>query len=144
MNKRENTVENFLSLLSFMRGRIFRPAELITRNHLSPLQMHAISILHKEGNVTMTELAERLKISKQQLTSIVNKLIDSGMVVRKADEQDRRLVRLEITDTGRGSFHALHAELKRNFAEKLSQLSDAELDELGQLLTRILEILKKI
>lgn len=134
----------FLSLLSIMREKFFRPGEKITRPQLSHAQFHAISMLHQRGPLHISELANEMKISKQQTTPLICKLIQSGLVVRKTDEHDRRIVRLEITETGRSTFEELRLEIKQAFAAKLEVLPDMELDELDQMIRRIREILQGV
>ena len=85
-----------------------------------------------------------MKISKQQITPLICKLIDSGLVVREADEHDRRIVRIEITEAGRETVEDLMQEIKQVFIVKLEVLTDQDLDELGQMLRRIREILEQV
>jgi DNA-binding MarR family transcriptional regulator len=65
-------------------------------------------------------------------------------VVRKADQHDRRIVRVEMTGAGKSTFDELMTEVKRVFAAKLAVLSDTDLDELGQMMRRIREILDHV
>ena len=90
----------------------------------------------------MTELAHEMQISKQQLTPLICKLINNGLLVRKADENDRRVVRIEITETGRSQIEELLPKIKLALIEMLETIPGAELEELEQMLKRIHEILK--
>lgn len=144
MSSLENVVDNYLSLLGYMRDNFFRPVEQMTKNRLSPAQFHAVSILCHKGSLTMSELAGELKVSKQQLTPLIYRLIDNDLVVRKADVHDRRIVRIEITETGRCTFKDLKSEIKQSLSERLSILSDNELDELERMLFRTQEIMKSV
>jgi len=142
MSNLENVAEKFLSLLGHIRDNYFKPAEQITRSRLSPAQFYAISILYRKVSLTMSELAAEMKISKQQLTPIIAKLIDNHLVIRKTDERDRRIILIAITESGMSAYKALIAQIKSNFTEKLSELSDQELDELEKTVSRMQEILK--
>lgn len=142
MSKMENVADEFLRLLEYIRDNYFKPAEQITRSRLSPAQFYAISILFRKDSLPMSELAAEMKISKQQLTPIIGRLIDDNLAVRKTDENDRRIVRIEIAELGRSIFKALSAQIKGNFTEKLSEIPDKELDELKQMVIRMQEILK--
>lgn len=135
---------DFLTLLGYIREKFFRPAELITRTRLSHAQFHAVSILRRKGSLSMSELAHEMQISKQQLTPLVYKLIDNGLLVRKTDENDRRIVRIEVSESGKSMYEELHAEIKTAIVEKLKTLPGTELDELEQMLKRIHEILKNV
>jgi len=144
MSTLERASDNLLALLGYIRDNFFRPAEQITRTRLSHAQFHAVSILNSKGPLPMTELASEMKISKQQLTPLICKLIDSDMAVRKTDIHDRRIVRIEITETGRIAYKKLGAEIKQFFRDKLQALPDTDLEELEQCLTRAREILKSV
>ncbi|NPV90604.1 MAG: MarR family transcriptional regulator [Firmicutes bacterium] len=144
MSSHDNVVDEFLTLLGFMRERFFRPATQMTRNWLSPGQFHALVILDKNGPMSMSELAGEMKVSKQQLTPLINKLIDSGLAARKTDESDRRIIRIEITDSGGDKVHSLMTEMRQRFRKRIQVLPEHELAELDQMLKRIKEILSHI
>ena len=142
MSNSDNVAVEFLSLLAHIRDNYFKPAEQIARSQLSPTQFHAISILYRKGSLPMSELAADMKISKQQLTPIIARLNESNLVIRKSDNNDRRVVRIELNEPGRTIYKSLFARIKTNFIEKLSEIPDDELDELMQMVTRMQEILR--
>jgi len=144
INSLENVAGEFLALLAYMKDKFFRPLEQITRSRLSHVQFYAVSLLHRKGSLSMSELAQEMQISKQQLTPLVYKLINLGLLARKADENDRRIVRIEVTERGRNTVEELFNEIKLDLVEKLRKLPCRELGELEQMLKRIQEILKNI
>ncbi|OPX88487.1 MAG: HTH-type transcriptional regulator MhqR [Pelotomaculum sp. PtaB.Bin104] len=144
MRDLEELVSNFLVVLADMRDKFIRPADLIARSRLGPLQFYALSVLYREGSLSMSELAGEMQVSKQQLTPLVDRLIENGLLVRKADENDRRKVLLAVTGPGRGLYDALYGEITYSIAEKFKTLPLRELEELEQLLKRGHEILKSI
>jgi DNA-binding MarR family transcriptional regulator len=144
MNKAENVAGIFLLLFGEMHDKFTRPGEKIARLRLAPAQFHALSCLYRQGPLSISELASELKISKQQTTPLICRLIDSGLVMRKADEHDRRIVRVEITGAGKSAFEELEAEVKRVFAAKLEVLPDTDLDELDRMIPRVRKILERV
>jgi DNA-binding MarR family transcriptional regulator len=144
MNKVENVAGTFLLLFGEMHEKFTRPGEKIARLRLAPAQFHALSLLFRQRSLTISELASELKISKQQTTPLICRLINSGLVVRKADEHDRRVVRIEINEAGKSTFRELETEVKRVFAAKLEVLPDTDLDELGRMIQRIRVILDRV
>src|SRR5262245_25129777 len=82
-------------------------------------------------------LARAMHIEGPTLTRHLDGLEEAGLVVRTREPNDRRAVRVELTDAGR----AKHAELLRaviGFDRRLtSGLGAAELDELRGLLERL-------
>lgn len=140
----ENVAGEFMALLADMKDKFFRPLEQITRSRLSHVQFYAVSLLHRKGSLSMSEMSHEMQISKQQLTPLVYKLIEQGLLVRRADEYDRRIIRIEVTEKGRNTIDELIAEANLDLIQKLSTLSRAELNDLEQMLKRIQEILKNV
>lgn len=144
MNKAENVAGDFLLLFVDMHEKFTRPGEKIARLRIAPAQFHALSLLFRHGPLSTSELAGELKISKQQTTPLISRLIDNDLAARKMDERDRRIVRIEITEAGMKMIEELWLQVKQVFAAKLEVLPDQELDELEPLIRRAREILKKV
>jgi DNA-binding MarR family transcriptional regulator len=68
---------------------------------LSLAGLGVLRILISDDGLKASEVAERAWSSPGTLTSVVNTLVRDGFVERRADETDRRIVRLYITDQGR-------------------------------------------
>jgi DNA-binding MarR family transcriptional regulator len=68
---------------------------------LSPAGLGVLRVLMGEDGLKASEVADRAWSSPGTLTSVVNTLVRDGFVERRADEADRRVVRLYITDQGR-------------------------------------------
>ena len=86
----------------------------------------------------MTQLASRLMVSKQQLTKIVDVLVEKNLVYRLSDENNRRHVLLDLTESGTQAVDTL----QRLQAEKAADLfSDISYEEHRQLMCglRLLE-----
>jgi DNA-binding MarR family transcriptional regulator len=60
-----------------------------------------LRVLMGSDGLKSSELADRAWSSPGTITSVVNTLVRDGFVERRADESDRRVVRLYITDSGR-------------------------------------------
>jgi MarR family transcriptional regulator, organic hydroperoxide resistance regulator len=60
-----------------------------------------LRVLVAEDGLKASEVADRAWSNPATLTSVVNTLVKDGFVVRKADDADRRVVRLYLTEPGR-------------------------------------------
>lgn len=137
MTKVEKVTGDLLTFMGTVKNRFFRPMELVARNRLSPTQFHTLTLLYRRSSLPMSELAGYLKISKQQLTPLVAKMAECGLLERKLDETDRRMVRLEITEAGRDTYRSVFSEMRRKLIDQLGQLPEESLDELENLLGRL-------
>ncbi|MDQ2677465.1 MAG: MarR family transcriptional regulator [Actinomycetota bacterium] len=58
--------------------------------------------LHAAGRpVRMGELADRVLITRPTVTRLVGRLVDQGLVERTGDAEDRRTVRVSLSQAGR-------------------------------------------
>jgi DNA-binding MarR family transcriptional regulator len=71
-----------------------------------PLQYYDV-MLHvseSDGGLRMTDLAERIVLSKSGLTSLVDRMEGDGLVQRRPDPADRRATRIVLTPEGERRF----------------------------------------
>jgi DNA-binding MarR family transcriptional regulator len=92
---------------------------------LTPPQIHTLISLGHDGGLPMGELARRGGITEKTMTGIVDRLEQSGHVQRERDADDRRLVRVRLTDTGREAFATIEGHVKSRLRGFL-ELIDAE------------------
>lgn len=63
-----------------------------------------------EGGLTMTEVSRRMMVTNGATTSLVDRLVEDGLVRREAHPQDRRTNIITLTDQGRERFLAMAQE----------------------------------
>ncbi len=104
---------------------------------LSGQELHVVERLGDDGPAMMRELAEYLNLAANSVTSLVDGLERRGVVRRTRSEEDRRVVRVELTDAGwaahRGGVNEMLAVLK----SMLKALSSAEQETFVALFRKI-------
>jgi DNA-binding MarR family transcriptional regulator len=80
---------------------------------LSPPQVRALAVLDPDRPVPMSELAEALHCDNSNVTGIVDRLEDRGLVERRSATHDRRVKMLAVTPRG--------AEVRERLAERLDE-----------------------
>ncbi|MCU0733504.1 MAG: MarR family transcriptional regulator [Hyphomonas sp.] len=68
---------------------------------LSVPQFDLLSTLSEGEGITQSELAERLYVTKGNVSGLVDRLVDAGLVERRAIANDRRSYALHLTAHGR-------------------------------------------
>jgi DNA-binding MarR family transcriptional regulator len=64
-------------------------------------QVMLLMQVYKQEGVTQIELAERLSLNGATVSEMLQRLEDMQLIVRQRDAEDRRLVRVYLTDDGR-------------------------------------------
>ena len=73
----------------------------LKRIGLSIPQFDLLSTLTEREGLTQQELAERLYVTKGNVSGLVDRLVEAGLVERRAIAGDRRSHALHLTDKGR-------------------------------------------
>jgi DNA-binding MarR family transcriptional regulator len=105
---------------------------------LSPAQASALGTVNRLDTLTLGELAAAEQVQPPTATRLVTSLEKAGLVARKNDDIDRRVVRVKITAEGRRTLERIR-NLKNAYLERrLAALDPAE-RELAETLTGLLE-----
>ena len=89
---------------------------------ISITEIHTIEAIGAYSETSMSEIAQKLKITVSTLTTAINKLIKKGYVERKRIEEDRRVVLVKLTKRGKLAFRLhekFHGEMINNAIEGL-------------------------
>ncbi|MDF0480016.1 MarR family transcriptional regulator [Vagococcus sp. PNs007] len=99
---------------------------------ISVKEMHTIEAIGLHDTKTSSEVAEKLSITVGTLTVAINNLVKKDYVERVRTDEDRRVVRLKLTNKGR-LFYRAHAQFHKNMVEAaLSDMSEEEQDAISK------------
>lgn len=143
MTECEKTAKSLLSLLPYMHEKFLNPMERLNMHQMSKLHFFAIMLLYRKGPQTMSQLAQIMQVSKQQLTPLVNRILEQRQAERLTDPQDRRLVRIALTDSGKDFIEETMKKNLSALSQRLQVLPEEDLNELGTKMLRIRELLEK-
>ncbi len=93
---------------------------------LNMQELRVVEFLGNEGPRMMRELAKHLAVAVNSMTSIVDSLERKELVRRHRSEEDRRVVRVELTDAGREIYQSLVEVNLRLFRSMLGALTQDE------------------
>ena len=113
-------------------------------NQLSKTQADAVMRIALFGPASMTELASGLGVSKEHVTRAVAGLEEQGLVTKRRNNENRRIVEAVLTEKGEEAVTAIRLASIERLEKPLSSLSPAERDELVDLSTRAVALLLKV
>lgn len=100
-------------------------------------QMHALIFIRERKGITMKELAHAFQVTSPSATALVDRLQGMGLVRRKHDSRNRKLVRLFITKDGEKVLRRKMAFTKQMIAGMLAGLSSGDQTTLLSLLRKV-------
>lgn len=137
----EELQELVLRLLPMWQFRLAKPFKSLLHDGISPNMYNCMSVLKSKGSpMSMGELSTEMHMTKQQMTKLVNRLIELDMVQRIGDEADRRIVRISLTEKA-NDYLGRFSALQTNYYSRLfSAMDEADRDELGNALTTLCRV----
>jgi DNA-binding MarR family transcriptional regulator len=118
--------------------RLARQLRQTSDSDLSPTQSAVLATLANHGPVTLGELAELERVASPTITKVTGLLQERGLVVKVTDAEDRRFVRVELTDEGQSLVDRSRARKTAWLARQLQDLPSEELEQLAAA-TEVLE-----
>ncbi|MDO4813608.1 MAG: MarR family winged helix-turn-helix transcriptional regulator [Gemella sp.] len=111
---------------------------------LSVTEVHLLEAVVNSGeNNTVTNIAKTMLITKSTFSINASKLIKKGYLTKSRDEQDGRIVRVEITEKAKETL-ALHDKYHNILGDKLlEKITEEESIVLNKSLGNVLEHLKE-
>ena len=96
-----------------------------------------IVFVGKQQQVIMRDIADFLSVPMSTTTGIVDKLVDKGYIARYHSDQDRRIIKVELSKFGKETFELMETTLFRMSDAMLGDLSDKEQNQLVKLLEKV-------
>lgn len=131
----------WIRLLRFVRGAESQLREFLRINFDTTLPRFdvAAALYRVSKPVRMSELSKMLLVSNGNVTTVVDRLEKEGKARRIADETDKRVVSVELTEDGRNWFKdvaAAHSQEVDRIFEKLGHEDLSQLRNLISMITR--------
>jgi MarR family transcriptional regulator, organic hydroperoxide resistance regulator len=102
------------------------------------MQHIVLTVLWEHDGLTPGEIARRLQAATPTIVNTATRMEEAGLVVRKPDPADARLVRLYLTPRGRSVREPVRDARTALERHVTATLTPAELDHLRSALTKII------
>ncbi|SHL04505.1 transcriptional regulator, MarR family [Selenomonas ruminantium] len=138
--ERPRLSQQFVEIMVLLHNNFGRQTQV-------PLPLNQFAVLctlMDTAGMAISDISRQLNISKQQMTNIIDKLVNTGYVEKKSDSRDRRRIVITINKTGEQLLDD-HMELfRQRFDQYAQNLTNAERSELAQILRRYYELINKM
>jgi MarR family transcriptional regulator, 2-MHQ and catechol-resistance regulon repressor len=105
--------------------------------HLTVGQFGVLDALSHLGSLSQGELAKKHLMSNANITMVVDNLEKRGLVRRERQPDDRRIVKVHLTDAGRNLFRQVFSTHVSQIEEAMSILTREEQRDLGRLCRKV-------
>lgn len=107
-------------------------SERMVKLGVSMTQAHVLSMLQRHGDVPMSRLADLIDVSLSNATGLIDRMEERGYVERVRVPDDRRVVIVRMTDTGRRLMDDMELLRENTFRQVLDRLAPDQLTGVDQ------------
>jgi DNA-binding MarR family transcriptional regulator len=111
----------------------------LTRSEYELLVMLVMSLDSDKKAFTVTEISNLLQITPAGVTHLINPLEETGYIERLQDPNDRRIVRIGLTQKGAQVAEALISEVRENLIGLVNHLGEEDSKTLIRLMSKSIE-----
>jgi DNA-binding MarR family transcriptional regulator len=131
------------ALRSIVRELRLASREAEQRVGVHGAQLHALRQLADSPSMSLTELAERTHTDISSVSVVVSRLVEQGLVARKAADDDRRRLSLGLTARGRSLVRRAPETGSSRLLRAGAHLSDREVRTLASGLEKLVSCLER-
>jgi len=106
-------------------------------------QCHAIVEIGRSGEISLNKLAELLVLDKSTMSRTINKLVEDGLVIRELDPEDRRYVKIKLTDKGVEIFKSIEESMDRYYKAIFNSIPEEKKEQVLDSLKLLIEAVNK-
>ncbi len=107
-------------------------------------QSALLSVLLRNGPTKMSEIGKLLNVTKPNITFLVDKMEEHGLIKREKDAEDRRVSKICLTEQGRAVIEEKRNSQYRKIASRLGRLSAEDREALKQAVEIASKTLRKL
>jgi DNA-binding MarR family transcriptional regulator len=111
---------------------------------LSPLAFAMLNEVAGAGEITVTELAQRMGISMPNCSRYLRWLIRDGYLIRRQNSDDRRVYHTALTEQGVRTIARALEHTKERATPLINRLSDREVERIVESMDYIEEVFSRI
>ncbi len=101
-----------------------------------------LTLSEMEKPLTMSEIGESLGIPLSTATRLVDWMVKGGYVQRLTDQQDRRIIRIDLTESGRAVYQTMNEFVVARIRQILKHLTAEERKSFVKLLNKVVIVME--
>jgi|GEM_PF-1068258 len=145
-----NTTENLAEIVANKMETVSEHIAMLTHKLLAKFfnltlnQIGVLSYLRRiPSSISMGELSKAMKIKMSNLTFITDSLVKEGLIKRYREEEDRRVVRLNLTPKGKQIINHFWNWRMNLWQSIVSEFDKELIDKMIEILDKIIKVLKR-
>lgn len=142
MTRKSEALKTYVAMKRTINIIESQSRKYVAQFNLNMNEFAVLEILFHKGVRTTQELKEGILIANSSTTYIVDKLVEKGFVKRESAAHDRRVIHVELTETGRLLMEDIFPAHAEQLTECFDKLSEQEITQIRSNLKKMNNIKK--
>lgn len=130
----------------FSIRRLIQASELYTKElnrkyQISAAQLNCILTLYEYGPLPPSKIADHMMVKSSTVTGVVDRLENKGFVERMRNSPDRRVITIQLTETGKKLAQNAPPPIQQKIIDSLRQTEKAKIDQIVHCLNMLTDML---
>lgn len=126
----DHYIERLLAVWTSSSRRIKSEIMQHSELGLTGPQFQLLGLIYRNEHCKVSHLSDKLEVKPSAITVMADRLVQSGYIDRRHDEQDRRAVLLSVTEQGAAIYKEAGNRLRKVLRAYLEDLTPHELEVL--------------
>lgn len=129
------------SLRRITRSIALHSRRLSAESSITSPQLVCLRTVIEKGPLTATAISREIHVSPSTIVGVLDRLEDKGLVLRERSKEDRRIVFVSATESGRELAQKTPSPLQQKLSEALKQLPESEQLQITLSLERVMALI---
>lgn len=126
------------AVIRYLRAEMRQQSQSV----LTLTQLRVLGFLRRHPQASLSDVADYLDVTRSTMSTMIDRLVQRGLVDRTEDPQERRRVIISLTPIGQEHFQHVSDATSTKVADALTRLSPSQLRQIMQGLTLLGEVLE--
>ncbi|MBU6451289.1 MAG: MarR family transcriptional regulator [Cyanobacteria bacterium REEB67] len=127
-------------IMHFIRSKLKERPD----THVSVAQIRVLGFIYKHPGCSLTYLSEFLGIASPSASTMIDRLVKSGMVIREVDPTRRRNLILHLTEAGEQELTGARRLAIDELSKQFAALSAEQLEQIDRSMTVLKDLLSTV
>lgn len=140
---RKKTIDEIVEGVNSIKRKMAHEARcFFTNSEITQTQWMVVKFINEQESANIKDLAENLDVTSSAITQLADSLVKNGYLERSNDINDRRAIKLVLTEKAKKQLALNKSKFWQNFASMFEELSDHELEVYCEINKKIISNLK--
>lgn len=129
------------SIRRLMQGAELYNKEINKKYNISAAQVNCLLALNEYGPLPPSQIAKIIMVNSSTVTVIIDRLEQKGFVARQRISQDRRIITIQLTESGKTLAENAPSPIQQKIIDGLQTLTPNEVEHIVKALNKLTNML---